>query len=161
MAERARPVGNVLWPAVMVGVGVAGTLDEVLLHQLLRWHHFYDRSSATMGVVTDGLFHMFSTVMLAWGGWLLLKEQSWRLSHTRAAWGAVFLGAGGFNLYDGTLQHKLFRFHQVRGGARNQLPYDVAFIGAAVVVMLVGVVLLRSTSKTTNGRQVAPAIDGQ
>jgi len=28
--------------ASAVGIGVAGTLDEVVLHQLLHWHHFYD-----------------------------------------------------------------------------------------------------------------------
>ncbi len=29
----ARP----LWPALLIGIGLAGTLDEVVLHQLLRW----------------------------------------------------------------------------------------------------------------------------
>jgi len=40
------PDRSLLWPAILVGAGVAGTLDEVVLHQLLRWHHFYE--------VTDG-----------------------------------------------------------------------------------------------------------
>jgi uncharacterized membrane protein len=31
---------SLLWPAVLVGIGVAGSLDEIVLHQLLRWHHF-------------------------------------------------------------------------------------------------------------------------
>ena len=36
---------SLLWPAILVGIGVAGSLDEILLHQLLRWHHFYDRGA--------------------------------------------------------------------------------------------------------------------
>ena len=36
---------SLLWPAVLVGIGVAGSLDEIVLHQLLRWHRFYDRGS--------------------------------------------------------------------------------------------------------------------
>lgn len=141
MAERTRP-RDVLWPAVMVGVGVAGTLDQVLLHQLLHWHHFYDRSTTTTGLVTDGFFHLFSTAMLTWGGWLLLHGRTWRPPVVRRAWAGVLVGAGGFNLYDGTLQHKVFGFHQVRQGVPDDLPYDVAFVGAAVAVLGVGLVLL-------------------
>jgi uncharacterized membrane protein len=36
---------SLLWPGVLVGVGVAGSVDQIVLHQLLRWHHFYDRGS--------------------------------------------------------------------------------------------------------------------
>ena len=62
------PVGrggpSLFWPGVLVGIGIAGTLDEVVLHQLLAWHHFYDRSTPTVGLVSDGLFHLFSTAGL-------------------------------------------------------------------------------------------------
>ena len=55
-----------LLPAVLIGIGIAGTLDEALLHQLLNWHHFYtDGESVEM--LTDGLFHIFSTGALAAG----------------------------------------------------------------------------------------------
>jgi uncharacterized membrane protein len=39
------PNRSLLWPVVLVGIGVAGSLDEIVLHQLLRWHHFYDRAA--------------------------------------------------------------------------------------------------------------------
>jgi uncharacterized membrane protein len=53
-------------------------------------------------------------------------------------------GAGGFNLYDGIVQHKLLGLHQVRAGASDNLPYDVAFVGLAAVVLLAGLLLLRA-----------------
>lgn len=134
---------DVLGPAVMVGIGVAGTLDQVLLHQLLHWHHFYARSTTATGLVTDGVFHIFSTVMLAWGGWLLLHGRTGLQGHTRRSWAGVLVGAGGFNLYDGTLQHKVLELHQVREGVPDDLPYDVAFVGAAVAVLGVGLMMLR------------------
>ncbi len=133
---------DVLWPSVMVGVGIAGTVDQVLLHQLLRWHHFYDRSTAATGLVTDGVFHLFSTLMLVSGGWLLLHQRTWRPGQRRRSWGGVLVGAGGFNLYDGTIQHKVLELHQVRAGVPDQLPYDLAFVGAAVAILGVGVMLL-------------------
>ena len=47
---------DVVRAAAVAGIGIAGTLDEVVLHQLLGWHHFYDGSTSTVGLVSDGLF---------------------------------------------------------------------------------------------------------
>ena len=137
------PSRSLLWPAVLVGIGVAGTLDEIVLHQLLRWHHLYDRGSQAAGQIADGLFHLGSTAALVIG--LVLLVQRWRTG-PGPLWQAVagiLVGAGGFNLYDGTIQHKLLGLHQVRAGAPNNLPYDLVFIGLAAVMLLVGLLLLR------------------
>jgi uncharacterized membrane protein len=137
------PDRSLLWPAVLVGVGVAGSLDEIVLHQLLRWHHFYDRGSQAAGLITDGIFHLGSTAALVIG--LVLLVQRWRTARgpLRQSVAGVLVGAGGFNLYDGIIQHKLLRLHQVRAGASNNLPYDLVFIGVAAVVLLAGLLLLR------------------
>jgi uncharacterized membrane protein len=138
---------DVVWAGAITGIGVAGTLDEVVLHQLLGWHHFYDRSTTTIGLVSDGLFHLFSTVMLAVGLWLLLRRRDWTANAPRRALSGGLIGAGGFNLYDGTIQHKVLRLHEVRADAADSLPYDLAFLGVAVVVLVSGIVLLRSSSR--------------
>jgi uncharacterized membrane protein len=44
-ARAERP--SLLWPAVLTGIGLAGTLDEVVLHQLLAWHHLLERRHTT------------------------------------------------------------------------------------------------------------------
>ena len=49
--------GRSVLTGVLVGVGVAGFVDEVVFHQLLHWHHFYDRSTGAVGLVSDGLLH--------------------------------------------------------------------------------------------------------
>jgi uncharacterized membrane protein len=71
--------------------------------------------------------------------------QRWRTGGgpLRQAVAGILLGAGGFNLYDGIVQHKLLGLHQVRAGASNNLPYDLVFIGVAAVVLLAGLLLLR------------------
>ena len=137
------PNRSLLWPAVLVGIGVAGSLDEIVLHQLLRWHHFYDRGSQAAGLIADGIFHLGSTAALVIG--LVLLVQRWRTGRgpLRQAVAGILLGAGGFNLYDGIIQHKLLGLHQVRAGAPNNLPYDLVFIGVATVVLLAGLLLLR------------------
>ena len=144
MASR-RSGRSLLWPAVLVGVGAAGSLDEIVLHQLLRWHHFYDRGSQAAGMVADGIFHLGSVVALATG--LVLLVGRWGVGRgplAPAAIAGILLGAGGFNLYDGIVQHKLLGLHQVRAGAPDNLPYDVAFIGVAAVLLLAGLLLLRA-----------------
>ena len=137
------PNRSLLWPAVLVGIGVAGSLDEIVLHQLLRWHHFYDRGSQAAGLIADGIFHLGSTAALGIG--LVLLVQRWRTGPgpLRQAVAGILVGAGGFNLYDGIIQHKLLGLHQVRAGAPNNLPYDLVFIGLAAVILLAGLVLLR------------------
>ena len=47
-----------------MGVGVASFIDETVFHQLLHWHHFYDKSTPDVGLVSDGVFHA--------GGWLAM-----------------------------------------------------------------------------------------
>jgi uncharacterized membrane protein len=139
------PNRSLLWPAVLVGIGVAGSLDEIVLHQLLRWHHFYDRGSQAAGLIADGIFHLGSSAALGIG--LVLLVQRWRTGRgpLRQAAAGILVGAGGFNLYDGTIQHKLLGLHQVRAGAPNNLPYDLVFITIAAVILLTGLVLLRAT----------------
>ncbi len=65
----------------------------------------------------------------------------------RRFWAGTLLGLGGFNLFDGTVQHKVLRLHQVRPAAENWLPYDVAFIGLALLVLVAGIVLLRGSDR--------------
>ena len=142
------PNRSLLWPAVLVGIGVAGSLDEIVLHQLLRWHHFYDRGSQAAGLIADGIFHLGSTAALGIGLVLLVQRWGTGPGPLRQAAAGILVGAGGFNLYDGTIQHKLLGLHQVRAGAPNNLPYDLVFIAIATVVLLAGLLLLRAARST-------------
>lgn len=48
------------WSGFLFGVGFVAFIDEAVFHQLLHWHHFYDRATTDIGLVADGLFHAFS-----------------------------------------------------------------------------------------------------
>jgi uncharacterized membrane protein len=140
---------SLFWPGILVGIGIAGTLDEVVLHQLLAWHHFYDRSTPAVGLLSDGLFHLFSTVVLVVGIIQLVERRRTTPDPPRLALAGILLGAGGFNLYDGTVQHKLLGLHQVREGVPDNLPYDLAFLAIAATLALAGALLLRRTRQPT------------
>ena len=144
--EPRRAVRTLMWTGVIVGIGVVGTLDEVVLHQLLQWHNFYVHATARWRIVSDGLFHLFTAAML-WVGIARLWSQRSLIGNPgsgRAFAAGILLGMGGFNLYDGTIQHKLLGLHPVREGVPNQLPYDLVFIGIALLLFVIGWLLSRS-----------------
>lgn len=49
-----------LFGGFLFGLGLVAFIDETVFHQLLHWHHFYDKSTTDIGLVSDGLFHAFS-----------------------------------------------------------------------------------------------------
>ena len=149
MSTTARSTGGrSVVSGVLVGVGVAGFLDETVFHQLLHWHHFYDKSTPEAGLVSDGLFHVVSWVAVVAGLFLfadLRRRGDWAARSWR---GAVLVGLGGFQLYDGLVQHKLLRLHQIRY-VPDITPYDVAWNVIAVVLLAAGVgLLLRERART-------------
>lgn len=137
---------------LLFGVGVASFIDETVFHQLLHWHHFYDRSTPAVGLVSDGLFHAFG-FFCAVGGLFLLADLRRRAAMDRRRWWTGFwLGLGGFQLYDGTIQHKLLRLHQIR--YRVEIwPYDLTWNLLAVIALLIGLALL------LRSRREQPAAD--
>ena len=42
---------------LITGVGLMAAVDEIVFHQLLGWHHFYDRSTSEVGLMSDGFLH--------------------------------------------------------------------------------------------------------
>ena len=135
------PPGRSLLSGVLVGVGIAAFVDETVFHQLLHWHHFYDRSTSDAGLVSDGIFHAFGWFAVVAGlFWFadLRRRRGW---DGRRWAGGLLLGAGAFQLYDGTVQHKLLGLHQIRYHV-DLVPYDLVWNGLAVVLIAVGVVLL-------------------
>lgn len=138
----------------LIGVGVMAAVDEIVFHQLLAWHHFYDRSTGDVALLSDGLLHAAELVLVVGGFFWFADLRRRRALAPRSAWAGAFLGAGGFQLFDGLVNHKVLGLHEVRYGV-DLLPYDVAWNGAGLVLLAVGVVLaLRS-----RGEGAAPVQD--
>jgi uncharacterized membrane protein len=125
---------------VLAGVGLIAFVDETVFHQILHWHHFYDRSTPDVGLVSDGLFHAFGFVAVV-AGLFLLADLRRRQSLVVRRWvGGLLLGAGAFQLYDGLIQHKVFGLHQIRYGV-DLLPYDLTWDLTAAALVIVGTLL--------------------
>jgi uncharacterized membrane protein len=139
------------WSGVLVGVGVAAFVDETVFHQLLHWHHFYDRATPEVGLVSDGLFHAFGWFALVAGlFWFAALRRRDTLA-TRRWVGGLLLGAGAFQLWDGTVQHKLLGLHQIRYGV-DLTAYDVTWNVLAAVLVVAGAVLGARGSRREHAR---------
>lgn len=143
-----------LWSGILFGIGFVTFLDEAVFHQILHWHHFYDKSTLVIGLVSDGLFHAFSWLATI-GGLFLLADLKRRKVFVLRRWlGGVYLGGGGFQLYDGTIQHKIMRIHQIRY-VDNVIIYDLIWNIVALGMVLIGIVLIirsKKQSKPVRGK---------
>jgi uncharacterized membrane protein len=131
-----------IWSGVLAGVGLAAFIDETVFHQLLHWHHFYDKSTLAAGLVSDGIFHAFGFTAIVAGLFLmadLLRRGSFI---PKRWWAALLISWGGFQLYDGIVQHKILGLHQIRYHV-TLWPYDLTWNGIAAVMIIAGVVLTR------------------
>ncbi|WP_219836919.1 DUF2243 domain-containing protein [Paenibacillus sp. R14(2021)] len=139
---------NNLWSGILFGFGLVSFIDEAVFHQLLHWHHFYDKSTTTVGLVSDGLFHAFSWFATIASLFMLAALKRTRSFWIKRWWGGIFLGAGIFQLYDGIVQHKLMRLHQIRYNV-DITRYDVVWNTIAVLLIVIGFVLT-ARNKTNN-----------
>ncbi len=132
---------RLLVSGLLLGLGTAGAIDEIVFHQLLHWHHFYDRASGAAGLVSDGLLHA-GTWSATVAGLALLADSRRRGRFAPGLWwGAVLTGAGAFQVWDGLVHHKLLRLHQVRYGV-DLTGYDVGWLVPGVLLLAAGIALL-------------------
>lgn len=135
-----------LGSGVLFGLGLIAFLDEVMFHQLLGWHHFYDKSTTSVGLFSDGLFHAFSWFATV-AALFLVADLRRRQSFWLKRWiSGVLIGVGMFQLYDGLVQHKVFRLHQIRYEV-ELLPYDIIWNASAALILIAGLVLFIQTNR--------------
>lgn len=134
--------GN-LTSGFLYGLGFVAFLDETVFHQLLHWHHFYDKTTTDVGLISDGLFHAYSWFATV-GGLFLLADLRRRMEFWFRKWfGGAILGSGVFQLYDGIIHHKVLRIHQIRY-VDNVLLYDLIWNVIALMMIIVGTVIVRT-----------------
>lgn len=138
------------WSTILIGIGSMAAVDEIVFHQVLAWHHFYDRSTTDIGLLIDGLLHAAELIAIVAGFFLFADARSRGISAPRLAWGGFLLGAGGFQVFDGVVDHKILRLHQIRYDV-DILPYDVTWIGFGLILLVAGALVLRTAGTPESG----------
>ncbi|MFL5351327.1 DUF2243 domain-containing protein [Archangium sp.] len=160
MAGTVRHHGAIISAGVLLGTGLGGFVDGILLHQLLQWHNMLssrlpptDLVSAKINMFWDGLFHAFTWWVTVIGLALLWRagkrpEVPWS---TRTFVGSLVLGWGAFNVVEGLIDHQLLGIHHVHPGA-GQLAWDLGFLLFGALQVVGGWALVRSGRKDTRPR---------
>lgn len=153
---RTRTVGPSPRPlrgaGVVLGVGLGGFIDGIIFHQILQVHNMISARRAPdtlvnveIAMVWDGLFHVATWIMTAIGVAMLYRAGR----DPRAAWssrlllGAMLMGWGLFNLVEGVIDHHVLHVHHVVERLGPSV-YDAAFLASGVMLIIVGVLLMRS-----------------
>ncbi|MGK9066217.1 DUF2243 domain-containing protein [Stutzerimonas chloritidismutans] len=135
---------------IFLGVGLMAAVDEIVFHQVLAWHHFFDRSTLAVSLLSDGLLHAAELLMLAAGFRLfVLLGRRGALSRLHA-WTGFFIGSGAFQLFDGLVNHKLLRLHQVRYVEQLWL-YDLAWNAFGALLLAVAFLTWRHARQEVPG----------
>ncbi len=156
--ETRRTVGTderrtVTGPGILLGLGLGGFVDGIVLHQLLQWHHMISSTAdgpmdtvagLEANTLADGVFHAATWLLTAAGVWWLWTNVSRRrITLDRQFFGWLIFGWGLFNVLDEVLFHALLDLHHIREGD-NELAYDVAFTVIGVAQLVIGYALARS-----------------
>ena len=141
------PPSRSLLYALPIGVGVMAAVDEIIFHQILQWHHFYDLATPTIGIITDGLLHAAELIAMVAGLFLVVGLARRSALFKRWAWAGFFLGAGGFQVFDGIVSHKLLRIHQIRYNV-DPLMYDIVWNVIGLLLIGIGFWLYRQASRS-------------
>lgn len=142
---------------ILLGIGLGGFFDGIVLHQVLQWHHMLsDQGDYPMTTVAglevntlwDGLFHMVTYIAVAAG--LIVLWRAAKGPHspwsTRLFVGMLLVGFGLFNVVEGLVNHQILGIHHVNQTVPrdNWIWWDLAFLLWGVAMIAGGVLLGKS-----------------
>jgi uncharacterized membrane protein len=148
---------RLLSAAVLLGLGLGGFFDGIVLHQILQWHHMVSTptppttlENLELNTLGDGIFHAATWILTLSGVFVLMSSNGARLAPggMRALVGGMLLGWGLFNLVEGIIDHHLLSLHHVRPGP-DAFAYDAGFLVWGAVMLAGGLWLVRSAGAPT------------
>lgn len=150
---------SVTGAGIVIGLGIGGFFDGIVLHQILQWHHMltdagYPPTSVDnlqINTLADGLFHAVTWILTLVGIFLLWRafRQSNGALPAKILIGAILMGWGIFNLVEGIIDHHILGIHHVRSGP-DQALWDIAFLVWGALMLILGWWLTRSQRQQTS-----------
>jgi uncharacterized membrane protein len=149
--------GPLVGAGLILGIGLGGFIDGIVLHQILQWHNMLSSVAPPIDLVTmkynmmwDGLFHALTWAMCAGGVALLFRagrnaDVPWS---GRLLFGAMLGGWGLFYFVEGLVDHQLLGLHHVHPGSA-QAAWDLGFLLlGGIGFMLLGYLVARTESSS-------------
>ncbi|WP_271898315.1 DUF2243 domain-containing protein [Candidatus Phyllobacterium onerii] len=162
-ASEQEPKAFPVLGGILLGLGLGGFFDGIVLHQILQWHHIatsagYPANSVEnleFNTMLDGVFHAGTYVFTVSG--LIVLWNTARKRHFQ--WSAaellatMLIGFGLFNLIEGFVDHHLLGLHHVNETVRHEfwVYWDFGFLvwGAVHAAYGIGTFTKRPISSIT------------
>jgi uncharacterized membrane protein len=142
-------------PGFLLGLGLGGFIDGIVLHQILQWHHMLtdtgEHPATTVAgleanTLADGFFHLATWAFV--GAATVLTVRAWQRGELAPPWrahiGLALTGWGVFNVVEGLIDHQILGIHHVRDDLGGPLGWDLAFLVLGVLLIAGGLALERS-----------------
>ena len=149
-----------LLPGVVIGIGLGGFVDGIVLHQILQWHHMLTAEGCcpakSLGglednTLADGIFHAVTWTVTLIGS--LAAVRAWRDGRVAPPWsahvGALLVGWGIFNVID-SANHFILGLHHIRDDLGGPLSWDIGFLVFAIALIIVGATISRRAAPGTD-----------
>ena len=107
-------------PSFLLGLGLGGFVDGIVLHEILQRHHIVSNVEAyptdtiaglEVNVAADGFFHVVTWLLVMAG--TTMTVVAWRRGRLAPNWsfhfGLLLCGWGVFNVVEGLIDHQFFR----------------------------------------------------
>ena len=138
--------------AMILGIGIGGFIDGIVLHQVLQWHEMLSNKlppdnllDKNVNTFWDGIFHLFTLVATMLGIYLLWKLLT-KINTNKSGYllaGGMLLGWGLFNMVEEIINHQLLQLHNVREFIPNKDAYNYGFLLFSLALLLAGKLLVR------------------
>ncbi len=139
---------------ILLGLGLGGFFDGIVLHQILQWHHMVSAvhpattvENLKLNTFWDGIFHA-GTYGFVVAGLLVLWHHARRRHFTwsgRLVAGTLLIGFGAFNCVEGLINHQLLGLHHVNETVpvAERVYWDIAFLAWGAAMVAAGWLLTR------------------
>ncbi|HSD06235.1 DUF2243 domain-containing protein [Flavobacterium sp.] len=142
--------------ALIIGIGMGGFADGIVLHQILQWHQMLSNSipsntllNKSVNMFWDGIFHLFTFLATTIGIYLLwrLQNQNNINKSVQLLIGGNLTGWGIFNLIEGIINHQILKLHNVREATANPELWNYGFLMFGITLLIAGFILIKNEIK--------------
>ncbi len=142
-------INSLFRAGIVLGLGIGGFFDGIVLHQILGWHHMICTTATCKPLsipalerqnTQDGVFHLVCWTFVLVGLFLLSRAARPQVGvwSGKALAGAILVGCGLFNFVEGLIDHQILGVHHVLPGHPNQFLFDMLFLASGVVLVIIG-----------------------
>lgn len=161
--------GSLSWAGYLLGFGLGGFFDGILLHQVLQWHHLLTNVKSPFfqdiknQILADGLFHVLMYVIAFAGLWKLWqgRKEYGKKGADKHLLGNALIGFGVWHVLDSILSHWILGIHRIRVDSEHVLFWDLLWFfvfGVAFAAIGIGIRRRGSGEGGSGHRNAATAL---